>query len=123
MLWVLIFAAPFLGPLLWPVLIIRMVTSTAQMIMNRALRAVAPIEGRTRTDWLLFGLTYIAACIAAQIGRSTGSLDSPLLLALIAIPYSGIELRAIGRSYRAAVATGRFEPAPILRARLLRRAS
>jgi len=106
MLWVLIFTAPFLGPLLWLVLAIRMATSTAQMLLNWRLRRVAPIEGRTRTDWLLFGLTYIMACVAAQIGRSTGDLSSPLILVLIAVPYSGIELRAIGRSHRAAAAAG-----------------
>lgn len=111
MLWVLLFTAQFLGPLLWP---IRMLTSSAQVLLNWKLRRLAPIEGRTHTDWLLFGLTYVAACGAAQIGRSSGDTSSPMLLVLIAIPYSGIELRAIGRSYRAAAAGNpRFERTPI----------
>lgn len=116
LLWALLLTSPVLGPLTWPVLAVRLVLSTAQMMFNSGLARVEPIEGRTRADWLLFGLTFFLACVASEVGKVIGDPHSPLLLGAVAIPYSGIQFRTLGRSYRAAAAIRLlFEPVPILR--------
>lgn len=101
LLWALLLTSPVLGPLTWPVLAIRMFLSTTQMLFNSSLARVDPIEGRTRADWWLFGLTFLLACVASEVGKVIGDPHSPLLLAAVAVPYSGIQIRTLGRSYRA----------------------
>ena len=59
------------------------------------------MERRNHTDWLLFGLTFLLACIVSEIGKQTGDPRSPLLLGCVALPYSALQVRTCLRSYRA----------------------
>jgi hypothetical protein len=102
LLWALLLTSPVLGPLTWPVIVVRLVLSSVQMVLNSALGRVEPLEGRTRADWLLFALTFFLACAASEVGKAIGDPHSPLLLAAVALPYSGIQLRTLARSHRAA---------------------
>lgn len=123
MLWALLLAAPFLGALAFPLFAARMVLSTAQLVWNTALGRVAPLESRTRADWLLFAVTFLLAMVASEAGKALGDPRSPLLLAMVALPYSGIQLRTLGRSYRAADRDVRLREAIILRLEPVRRAA
>ena len=102
LLWALLFAAPVLGLLALPVLVVRLVLSSVQMAFNSALGRQDPLERRTRADWLLFALTFLLACVASEAGKTIGHPHSPLLLGAVALPYTGIQLRALGRTRRAA---------------------
>jgi len=100
-LWALLLSAPILGPLTWPLLALRFSVSSGQMLFNTVLGRIQPLESRTRTDWLLFGLTFLVSCVAAEIGNAVGDPHSPLLLSCVALPYSAIQVRTCLRSYRA----------------------
>jgi len=102
LLWALLLTSPVLGPLAWPVLLVRVVLSSVQMVFNSALGRMEPLDRRNRTDWLLFALTFLVACVASEVGKAIGDAHSPLLLAAVALPYTGIQLRTLGRSRRAA---------------------
>ncbi len=123
LLWALLLTSPVLGPLTWPVLVVRLVLSTAQMVFNSALGRVAPLEGRTRADWLLFALTFVLACAASEVGKAIGDPHSPLLLGAVALPYSGIQLRTLARSHRAARQSETVREAVIARLEPVRRAA
>ncbi len=122
-LWALLLTSPVLGPLTWPVLVVRLALSSAQMVFNSGLGRVQPLEGRTRTDWLLFGLTFLLACIASEVGKAIGNEHSPLLLGAVALPYSGIQLRTLARSRRAAARTDLIRAAVVSRLAPARRAA
>jgi hypothetical protein len=100
-LWLLLLAAPVLGTLTWPLLALRLSLSSGQMVFNMGLGRIEPLEPRTRTDWLLLGVTLLFSYVAAEIGKVTGDQRSPLLVSCVALPYSAIQVRACLRSYRA----------------------
>jgi hypothetical protein len=99
--WALVLGSPALGPLALPLFGLRFLASSGQTVFNAALGRTQPLAPRPRLDWLLFALTFVLACAAAQIGNVTGEQHSPLLLAVVALPYSAIQLRTCLRCYRA----------------------
>jgi len=111
-------AAPVLGPLTWPIVGLRFAASSGQTLLNTALGRAQPLERRTHTDWMLFGITFVLACVVSEIGKQTGDPRSPLLLGCVALPYSALQLRTCLRSYRAerelAVVERRLQPPLIL---------
>ena len=122
-LWLLLLAGPFLGPFAVPLFALRMVVSTAQLWWNTGLGRTSPLESRTRGDWILFGITFLLAMVASEVGKVVGDPRSPLLLSMVALPYSGIQVRTLGRSYRAAERNERLREAIILRLEPARRAA
>jgi hypothetical protein len=99
LLWALVLTSPLLGPLLVPLVGLRLTVSGAQMVWNTTLGRRMPLDSRTKADWWLFGLTFLAACVASELGTLTGEPHSPLLLSLVAMPYSAIQLRTCRRAF------------------------
>jgi len=96
-----VLAGPWLGALFLPLAAVRFIASTGQLILNRALGHRQPLAARDRLDWLLFALTFLAACGASAVDRA---FDGPFLtvaLACVLLPYSAIQLRMTARCYRA----------------------
>ena len=118
LLWVAIMGSPFLGPFVLPLFAVRFATSPAQLFLNTDLGRRRPLDGRTRLDWLLLVVTFIAACVSGQLHQNAqGAMASLTLLPLLA-PFSLIQLRAALRSYRAA-----STPATVVPLRPARRAA
>ena len=59
-------------------------------VTDSPLGRAEPLEGRTPADWLLVAVTFFLAWAAAEVGRVIGDPQSPLLLAVVALPYTGI---------------------------------
>ncbi len=100
-IWLLILGGPLLGALVPLLVAVRFIASPAQLLLNRALAARHPLEGRTRADWWLFGLTFLTACLASVLADALHQPHTGLVLVPVALPFSAIQLRAVRRSYRA----------------------
>ena len=95
--WVLVFCASVLGPLL-PVLgALRMLAGGAQLGLNHALARRMPIAGRDRVDWVLLGFAFAGSVLSATLVEVTGS-TMPLFVLPLLIPYSGLQIRSYRRS-------------------------
>jgi hypothetical protein len=120
LLWVAILGSPLLGPFVLPLIAIRFATSPAQLFLNTDLGRRRPLDGRTRLDWLLLVVTFIAACVSGQLHQNAQGAMAPLTLLPLLAPFSAIQLRAALRSYRAhdaaAAAVIRLRPASAARA-------
>jgi hypothetical protein len=100
--WALVLLMPVLGWLLFPLTAIRSAASFVQAGLNVRLGRHIPVGRPDRLDWALiasiFALAYLAAGIAYFTGASPHSMPfvAPLLL-----PFTALQLRMVGRSWRA----------------------
>lgn len=100
-IWLLILGGPILGAVVPLLIALRFVASTVQLGLNRMLASRQPLEGRTRADWWLFGLTFLAACSASALADALHQPHTGLVLIPVALPFSAIQVRCVRRSYRA----------------------
>ncbi len=107
-LWAIVFASPFIGLLVGPLLLIRFVTSGVQMALNHRLHGRQPIAKPPLGDWLLLVLAVVGASVAAAIEPGNSVPTNPLLISLALIPFSAVQVRIAIRSY--ATANRRGEP-------------
>ena len=107
-LWVIVFASPFIGFLVAPLLAIRFGTSAVQMWLNHRLHGRQPITKPPLGDWMLLVLAVAGASVAAAIEPGNSVPTNPLLISLALIPFSAVQVRIAMRSY--ATARSRVEP-------------
>ncbi len=99
--WVLVFLASLLAPVL-PILgALRMAISGVQLMLNQKLARRRPIAGRDRYDWALLGLAFAGSVFAASIVRITGDAHDPLIFLPVLLPYSALQARSFQRSNEA----------------------
>lgn len=107
-LWAIVFASPFIGLFVGPLLVLRFVTSAAQMGLNHRLHGRQPIMRAPLGDWMLLGLAIAGASIAAAIEPGNSVPTNPLLISLALAPFTAVQVRIAMRSY--ATARSRVEP-------------
>jgi hypothetical protein len=110
-LWAIVFASPFIGFLVGPLLLIRFVTSAVQMGLNHRLQNRQPIVRAPLGDWMLLGLAIVGASVAAAIEPGNSVPTNPLLISLALAPFTAVQVRIAMRSY--ATANDRAEPTPL----------
>lgn len=99
--WALILGSPLLGPLVWPLAVIRFGASSAQTVLNILLGRVAPVGSVDRLDkWLIVAI-FVGAYAAAGIGRVTGDMTAPWLFLPMLLPFSALQARMTRRSFAA----------------------
>jgi hypothetical protein len=99
--WVLVLAAGWLGPLVWPLAIARFAGSTVQTVLNVRLGKQAPLGRAPRIDWVLVG-SMVACTYAVAIASNAGvSFTTTMLLLPPLVPFTLLQLRMGRRSLRA----------------------
>lgn len=97
-MWLLVFGAALLGPLLPLVGLVRFAFSTVQLVLNQRLARRIPLGTRPRSDWVLLALAFLGSCLVATLREGGVSLPLPVLLLPVLVPFSAIQVRSIRRS-------------------------
>ena len=99
--WALILGSPLLGPLVWPLAVLRFGASSAQTVLNILLGRTAPVGGVDRLDKCLVVAIFAGAYAAAGIARLTGDMTAPWLFLPMLLPFSALQARMVRRSLTA----------------------
>ena len=110
--WLLALASYPLGILILPIVVLRSAASLLQLALNHRLSRRVPFPRRDRYDWALMGATLAGSCLFSVCQRLFGPEWTAVHLLLVLIPFSGLQLRAVARSY--AADRGRRPAPPVL---------
>lgn len=111
--WVLVFLAPLLGPLLAPLTVLRFAASTAQMYLNATLGRSQPLGRRDRVDWTLLLVALAGSTAAAAIDEAYHTGYAWWVLLPVLVPFTLIHLRTARRCYRRDANLAAEAPAPV----------